>query len=124
MPPPTPEPPALSPEVAAGRLADFFKLLADKSRLKIVLALSQGGEMHVSALCELLGRPQQDISHHLKLMRIAGLVACRREGSYAYYRLAGGHTRGLLGQFFADSGNGSKAMHFGDFSLALQARGA
>src|SRR5579872_1539818 len=91
------------------RLTDVFKLLADKSRLKIVLALAQDGELHVSALCDLLGQSQPAVSHHLTLMRMVGLVGYRRDGKHNYYHLASGHVRDLFEQFFADAGNGHKA---------------
>ena len=42
-------------------LAQVFKLLADESRLKILLALSQDGELHVTALCDLLDQTQPDL---------------------------------------------------------------
>ena len=102
------------------RLTDVFRLLADKSRLKIVLALAQDGELHVSALCELLGQSQPAVSHHLTLMRMVGLVGYRRDGKHNYYHLASGHVRDLLEQFFADSGNGHKQIQFDDFALAFK----
>src|SRR5688572_27127225 len=49
-------------------LADVFNMLADRSRLKILLALAQDGELHVSALCELLEQSQPAVSHHLTLL--------------------------------------------------------
>jgi ArsR family transcriptional regulator len=102
------------------RLTDVFKLLADKSRLKIVLALAQDGELHVSALCDLLGQSQPAVSHHLTLMRMVGLVGYRRDGKHNYYHLASGHVRDLLEQFFADAGNGHKALQFEDFALTFR----
>jgi len=104
------------------RLTDVFKLLADKSRLKIVLALAQDGELHVSALCELLGQSQPAVSHHLTLMRMVGLVAYRRDGKHNFYRLASGHVRDLIEQFFADSGNGQRQLQFEDFALSFKRR--
>src|SRR5437899_9062189 len=98
-------------------LTEIFKLLADKSRLKIVLALAQDGELHVSALCELLGQSQPAVSHHLTLMRMVGLVGYRRDGKHNFYHLASGHVRDLFEQFFADAGNGHKALQFEDFAL-------
>ena len=102
------------------RLTDVFKLLADKSRLKIVLALAQDGELHVSALCDLLGQSQPAVSHHLTLMRMVGLVGYRRDGKHNYYHLASDHVRDLFEQFFADSGNGTKQIQFDDFALAFK----
>jgi ArsR family transcriptional regulator len=119
-------PSAVSPirvsDTTIHRMTDVFKLLADKSRLKIVLALAQDGELHVSALCELLGQSQPAVSHHLTLMRMVGLVAYRRDGKHNYYRLASGHVRDLFEQFFADSGNGHKTLQFEEFSLTFKRR--
>ena len=104
------------------RMTAVFKLLSDPSRLKIVLALAQDGELHVSALCELLDQSQPAVSHHLTLMRMVGLVGYRRDGKHNYYPLASGHVRDLLEQFFADSGNGHKALQFDDFALTFKRR--
>ena len=104
------------------RLSKVFKLLADENRLRIVLALAQDGELHVSALCDLLGQSQPAVSHHLTLMRLTGLVGFRRDGKHNYYRLAAGFVRDLLEQFFADSANGQRQLQFEDFSLAYKRR--
>ena len=68
-------------------LAQVFKLLSDESRLKILLALAQDGESHVTALCKLLDQTQPAVSHHLKLLRLSRLVGFRRRGKLNYYRL-------------------------------------
>jgi ArsR family transcriptional regulator len=109
-------------EATIHRLTDVFKLLADKSRLKIVLALAQDTELHVSALCDLLGQSQPAVSHHLTLMRMVGLVGYRRDGKHNYYHLASAHVRDLLEQFFADAGNGHKQLQFDDFALSFKRR--
>ena len=101
-------------------LTQIFKLLADESRLKILLALAEEGEMHVSALCDMLDQTQPAVSHHLTLLRMTGLVGFRRDGKHNYYRIESGLVRDLLEQFFADAGNGHKAIQFEDFSLAFK----
>lgn len=68
-------------------LADLFQMLADPSRLKILLALSHEGELHVTALCQRVGQSQPAVSHHLSLLRARKLVAVRREGKNNYYRV-------------------------------------
>ncbi len=90
--------------------------------MKIVLALAQDGELHVSALCRLLGQSQPAVSHHLTLMRMAKLVSVDRKGKFSYYRLASDHIRDLFEQFFKDSGNGAKQLQFDDFALAFKRR--
>jgi len=102
------------------RLSDVFRLLADKSRLKMILALAQEGEMHVSSLCGLLGQSQPAVSHHLTLMRMVGLVDFHRRGKHNFYYIASRHVRDLLEQFFADSGNGHKQLRFEEFVLTYE----
>jgi ArsR family transcriptional regulator len=102
------------------RLSEIFKLLADKSRLKILLALAQDGELHVSALCDFLEQSQPAVSHHLTLLRMRNLVGFRREGKHNFYRLDSALVSDLLEQFFTDSGNGHKLLQFDDFSLAYR----
>jgi ArsR family transcriptional regulator len=104
------------------RLTDVFKLLSDKSRLKIVLALARDGATHVSALCKMLDQSQPAISHHLTLMRMVGLVDYHRRGKHNYYYLASNHVRDLLEQFFADSGNDRKSLQFDHFVLTYQSK--
>ena len=120
-PPPAKGPTALkiSPRTLYG-LTQVFKLLADESRLKILLALGEDGEMHVSALCDLLSQTQPAVSHHLTLLRMTGLVGFRRDGKHNFYRIESGLVRDLLEQFFSDAGNGHKALQFEDFSLSYK----
>src|SRR5262249_54945399 len=77
-------------------LTEGFKLRADKSRLKIILALAKQGEMHVSALCAMLEQSQPAVSHHLTLLRMTGLVGYRRDGKHNFYRAESGLVRDLL----------------------------
>ena len=115
--------PALSvSDRTIGGLTEVFKLLADKSRLKILLALAREGEMHVSALCELLEQSQPAVSHHLTLMRTVGLVDYDRHGKHNYYHLASDFLRNLIEQFFKESGNGHRALQFDDFALSFKRR--
>lgn len=65
----------------------LFKALGDETRLRIVALLSHG-ELCVCHLEEALGLSQPNVSRHLGLLRMAGVVEHRREGSWIYYRLA------------------------------------
>ena len=105
---------------AIASLTQHFKLLADDSRLRILLTLAREGEMHVSALCQMLGQSQPAVSHHLTLLRMAGLVGYRRAGKHNFYRVESGMVRDLLDQLFAETGNGHKQLQFEDFSLAYR----
>lgn len=101
-------------------LTDVFNMLADRSRLRILLALAQDGELHVSALCELLEQSQPAVSHHLTLLRMRNLVSYRRDGKHNYYRIDSALVNELLEQFFADTDNGHRQITFDDFSLVYR----
>ena len=101
-------------------LTAVFKLLADKSRLKIVLALAREGQMHVTALCKLLKQSQPAVSHHLTLMRMVGLIRFDRDGKHNYYRLDSGFLGDLIEQFFSDAGNGRQVFELEEFSLTYR----
>ncbi len=102
-------------------LARVFKQLADESRLKILLALAQEGEMHVTALCRLLGQTQPAVSHHLTLLRMTGLVGFRREGKHNFYHVESAFLCDLLEEFFGDIGCGP-SLEFQDFVLSYKRR--
>jgi ArsR family transcriptional regulator, arsenate/arsenite/antimonite-responsive transcriptional repressor len=74
-------------EDTARDLVQLFKLLADETRLRIIYYLTQRGELNVRTFCQLLGQSQPAVSHHLALMRGAGVLECRRDGKHNYYRL-------------------------------------
>jgi DNA-binding transcriptional ArsR family regulator len=74
--------PELIPEVAAR-----FKALSDEGRLRLLAAL-KGGEMCVGELAEAVGRPQPNVSQHLASLTHSGLVAARRDGNRAFYRIS------------------------------------
>ena len=69
------------------QLAAQFKALADPTRVAIVNQLSAADEVCVCNLVETFELSQPTISHHLKILREAGLVEATRRGTWAYYRL-------------------------------------
>ena len=74
----------------------FCKATADRLRLLILRALRHDS-MAVSELCQLFDTRQPAMSHHLKILADAGLVATRREGNTIFYRRASqAPTPGLL----------------------------
>ena len=83
-----------SPE-AVSALAETFKLLGDPTRIKIAFALSRE-ELCVCDLAHLVGASQSAVSHSLRALRQMKLVAFRREGKIAYYRLDDDHIARLL----------------------------
>jgi DNA-binding transcriptional ArsR family regulator len=76
-------------------LGATFGLLADASRLRLLMALL-GGEMCVCDLAAACGQSESGVSHALRLLRAHRVVAVRRSGRRAFYRLADAHVRMLL----------------------------
>src|SRR5580700_6454621 len=70
------------------QLAALFRLLSDKTRLNILLALGDG-EQSVGELCRLLHLAQPTMSHHLGLLRMSNVIGNRRAGKQVFYSLMG-----------------------------------
>ena len=68
-------------------MVQLFKLASDGTRLRILFLLGKEKEINVRTLCGLLRQSQPAVSHHLGLLRVAGLIACRRDGKHNYYYL-------------------------------------
>ena len=68
-------------------IARFYKVLADEARLQILWLLHSHRELCVCDITEVLGITQSKASRHLSTLRVAGLVADRREGAWCYYSL-------------------------------------
>jgi DNA-binding transcriptional ArsR family regulator len=67
-------------------LANRFKILAEPARLQILTAICDQ-ERSVQEICDRTGLLQGNVSKHLRLMKDAGVVACRRAGIWHYYRV-------------------------------------
>ncbi len=80
-------------------LSDLFKIFGDMTRAKILFSLFES-EMCVCAIAELLGMTQSAISHQLKILKDANLVANRREGKTIFYFLSDDHVRSIIAQGF------------------------
>lgn len=78
----------LSDEKAA-ELAGAFAVLADPVRLRLLslLASAPAGEACVCELVDPLGRSQPTVSHHLKILADAGLIAGDKRGRWVWYRV-------------------------------------
>ncbi len=66
------------------------KALADPRRFEILAAIARAGELSCKALVGRFPIAQATVSHHLKELLVAGLVAVRQEGQCRYYRLRPG----------------------------------
>ncbi|SDK19773.1 metalloregulator ArsR/SmtB family transcription factor [Microbulbifer yueqingensis] len=65
----------------------FFKALADDTRLRCLLLISSEGELCVCELVSALAESQPKISRHLAALRQAGLLRDRRQGQWVFYRI-------------------------------------
>lgn len=68
-------------------LLALFKALADPCRLRLVAVLLSG-EFTVQELTRIFAMGQSRISHHLKILTAAGLLAVKRQGTWSYYRVS------------------------------------
>jgi ArsR family transcriptional regulator len=78
--------PPMAPE-AAEAVAATFKALADPTRVAIVNRLATAEAVCVCDLTAAFDLSQPTISHHLRILREAGLVEAERRGTWAYYQL-------------------------------------
>jgi ArsR family transcriptional regulator, arsenate/arsenite/antimonite-responsive transcriptional repressor len=85
------------PQEARDELAARFKALADPTRVAIVNRLAAADEVCVCDLNSAFELSQPTISHHLKILREAGLVESSRRGTWAYYRLVPAAIESLRG---------------------------
>lgn len=86
----------LLPAAEAQRLSDLFRLLGDATRVRILYALLEVGELCVCDLAATIEVPETSVSHALRLLRTAGIVRNRRHGRMIYYSLDDAHVRMLL----------------------------
>jgi len=76
-------------------LSEIFKILGDKTRLKICLALSRR-ELCVGDIASLVSLSESAVSHQLRMMKTLRLVRLRKEGKMAYYMLDDRHVEELI----------------------------
>lgn len=82
-------------EEKLGVMSDFFKVIADRTRLRILIALLEGSlcVMHIS---ERVGMSQSATSHQLAILRRANLVKASRRGKTLVYSISDEHVRLIL----------------------------
>ena len=71
-------------------LAEFFRIIGDITRTKILYVLDQN-EMCVCDIANVLGMSKSSISHQLAVLRKSGIVKCRKDGKEVYYTLDDEH---------------------------------
>lgn len=78
------------------RTAELFRLLGDPTRVALLHALADGGELCVCDLAEVVGVSDNVVSQAMRLLRASDVVRTRRDGRRIHYRLADAHVRMLL----------------------------
>jgi len=86
---------SLPSEAELKRLEELFILVGDRTRTRLLLALSRR-EMCVGDLTTLLDMDKSAISHQLANLRKAGLVSTRKQGRVVYYSSADAHVNALM----------------------------
>ena len=82
-------------EDSFNRLAEFFKILGDTTRVKILYAIDKN-EMCVCDIANVLGMSKSSISHQLSTLRKSCIVKCRKVGKEVYYTLDDDHVKQLF----------------------------
>ena len=77
-------------------LAEMFRLLGDPTRVRILFALLEAGELCVCDIAAVVGTSETKVSQAMRLLRGAGVVRNRRDGRNVFYRLDDAHVRLLL----------------------------
>jgi DNA-binding transcriptional ArsR family regulator len=90
----------LPPEDSVTAAVESLRMLADPTRLRMLWLLC-GDSYDVTTLAAAVGIARPAVSQHLAKLRIAGLVATRRDGRRAVYRATGGHVKRMLSEAVA-----------------------
>lgn len=77
-------------------VSQIFKALADDTRIKIALSLSEEDELCVCDVANIVGCTTATASHHLRLLRNLGLAKYRKEGKLVFYSLDDDHIKQLI----------------------------
>ncbi|SDH22032.1 ArsR/SmtB family transcription factor [Microbacterium pygmaeum] len=75
---------------------EVFGMLADATRVRIILALQNAQELSVNSIAEAVDKSPAGVSQHLAKLRLARIVATRQEGQKVFYRLENEHASRLV----------------------------
>ena len=75
---------------------EVFAMLADATRVRIILALRDADELSVNHLADIVDKSPAAVSQHLAKLRLARIVTTRQDGQRVFYRLENEHARQLV----------------------------
>jgi ArsR family transcriptional regulator len=75
-------------EVSMDQMVRITKALSDRSRLRVVMALTDNEELCVCQITEMLNLAMPTVSRHMSVLQNAGLVKSRKDSRWVYYRLS------------------------------------
>jgi len=75
---------------------EVFAMLAEATRVRIVLALRDHGELSVNHLADIVDKSPAAVSQHLAKLRLARIVATRQEGQRVFYRMENEHAAQMV----------------------------
>jgi len=75
---------------------EVFAMLADATRVRIILALRGSGEMSVNHLADVVDKSPAAVSQHLAKLRLARMVTTRQDGNRVFYQLSDEHASDLV----------------------------
>ena len=77
---------------------EVFAMLADSTRVRLILAMGNAQEMSVNHLADVVDKSPASVSQHLAKLRLARMVTTRQEGTRVFYGLADEHTASLVAE--------------------------
>ncbi len=89
-----------SSEEFRAELAHLCKMLSDANRLRIIFYLLNEAELNVTEFCQRLNQSQPAVSHHLALLKQAGILSVRRDGKHNFYSVCRDRFQGVIVQLF------------------------
>lgn len=75
---------------------EIFAMLADATRVRLILALRDADELSVNHLADIVDKSPASVSQHLAKMRLARMVSTRQDGTRVFYRLENKHASQLV----------------------------
>jgi len=77
---------------------EVFAMLSDATRVRLILALKENGELSVNHLADIVDKSPAAVSQHLAKLRLGRMVSTRQDGTRVFYRLTDEHASTLVAE--------------------------